>query len=61
VRRLAKRKWASSTEYGVAEREEGGERGGRDGGARQVGAGLVSVRLLVGEHPQLQARQEGGE
>jgi hypothetical protein len=25
VRRLAKRKWASSTEYGVAERAEGGE------------------------------------
>jgi len=51
----------SSVEDGVAEREEGGERGGRDGGARQVGAGLVGVRLLVGEHPQLEAREEGGE
>lgn len=46
---------------GVAEREEGGKRGGRDGGARQVGAGLVGVRLLVGEHPQLKAREERSE
>lgn len=41
---------------GVAEREEGGERGGWDGGAGQVGACVVGVGLLVGEHPELQAR-----
>lgn len=48
-------------EDGVAEGEEVLEGGGVEGGAGGVGAGVVGGDLLVGEDPEVEATEEGGE
>lgn len=48
-------------EDGVAEGEEVLKSGGVEGGARRVGAGVVGGDLLVGEDPEVEAAEEGGE
>lgn len=37
------------------------EGGGGDGGAGDVGAGVVGGDFLVGEEPEVEAAEEGGE